>query len=290
MNEISSMTGYACVSKDVKTGTLTLELKSLNHRYLDVQFRIPDELRFIEGNLRELMANTISRGKLECRISYVTVKNNIATGQLNTVNLTNLNKLNLLVKEHVTAATPMSITEILKWPGILSEESIESNLMQETLVGLAKAALVEFRETRVREGQKLKAMLLDRVEIMENLTSGISEVVPQLIVSYQEKLSNKLKEILGNPNDERLNQELAMFIAKIDVDEELSRLQTHLIEVKRILHKGGSCGKRLDFLMQELNREANTLGSKSISVEISKTSIELKVLIEQMREQIQNIE
>ena len=162
--------------------------------------------------------------------------------------------------------------------------------MRESVLSLLAKALEEFQQTRLREGGKLKNSLIERLSRMEELARSIAPLVPQLVKAYQDRLAAKLMEAAGNPDDERLRQEAVLFAAKIDVDEELTRLQTHLTEVRRVLDKGGVAGKRLDFLMQELNREANTLGSKSVAAESSNVSMELKVLIEQMREQIQNIE
>jgi len=184
----------------------------------------------------------------------------------------------------------LSVAEILKWPGILVSDSSPTTDLQEACNNLLQITLTELVSTRLREGEKLKAILIDRLTQMRQLTSALSPRIPTLIKNFQEKLILRLQEAQIDCNDDRIRQELVLFASKIDIDEELSRLNTHLDEVEQTLLKGGASGKRLDFLMQELNRESNTLGSKSLDVEVSKISVELKVLIEQMREQVQNIE
>ena len=284
------MTGFAAVSRDTDFGTIAVELRAVNHRYLDVQFRMPDDLRTVEGTMREMIATKLTRGKVDCRSSFTPLSTTTAGTQLNVEAIEELARLDQAVREQFSDIVPMSVAEVLKWPGVVASRDIPQEILRESTLTLLAEALEEFQQTRLREGDKLKIMLLERVSSMEILAKDVAPLVPQLVRAYQDKLAQKLSEALGNADDERLRQEAVLFAAKIDIDEELIRLQTHLAEVRRILGKGGSCGKRLDFLMQELNREANTLGSKSVSTEISRASMELKVAIEQMREQIQNIE
>jgi uncharacterized protein (TIGR00255 family) len=287
---IASMTGFAATAQEFDFGTVALELRAVNHRYLDVQFRIPDELRIIESAIREQIAARLTRGKVDCRISFAS-RVTIATGsELNLAAVQELVKLDAQVRSHVPGVAALSVAEILRWPGVLATHDVPSETLRESALGLLAQALEEFQQTRLREGAKLKDSLLERVARMEELARGVAPLIPQIVKTYQEKLTAKLMEAAGSPDDERLRQEAILYAAKVDVDEELTRLQTHLGEVRRILSRGGAAGKRLDFLMQELNREANTLGSKSVSTESSNVSMELKVLIEQMREQIQNIE
>jgi uncharacterized protein (TIGR00255 family) len=287
---IYSMTGFAVAAAEVPHGTLNLELRSVNHRYLEVQFRLPDELRALETAMRELIAARLSRGKVDCRLSFAPLAAGTGELQLNTDLLQQLLHLNRVVQAQSPDSQSLRVGEVLRWPGMLGPESVPLEGLKEPALELCRNALDELSSTRGREGEKLKAMLLQRIVHMRHLAAGVAPRLPKLLAAYQEKLAGRLREALGTSDDERVRQELALFAQKIDVDEELSRLQAHLSEVERILDTGGAAGKRLDFLMQELNREANTLGSKSVAAEVSQVSMELKVLIEQMREQIQNIE
>jgi len=287
---ILSMTGFASTTREFPGGMLSLELRAVNHRYLDVQMRLPEELRIIEPALRELIASRVSRGKLECRVGLNQTDNASPTLELNTDYLDKLISLAGEVRARAPEVKELSVAELLRWPGVLrSNELPPETLQQLTLEGLGKV-LEDFAATRAREGEKLKAVLIERVVGMETIISTIKPKLPLILDAYMARLSARLRDAVENVDDDRLKQEFTLFAQKIDVDEELARLTTHLTEVRRILSKGGQAGKRLDFLMQELNREANTLGSKSVSTETTQASVELKVLIEQMREQIQNIE
>ncbi len=284
------MTGFAAISRDLDFGTVAVEVRAVNHRYLDVQFRMPDDLRLTESAMREKISALLTRGKIECRVGFTPLAALTGGAALNVAVVEELSRLDEAVRSRLAGVDPMSVAEVLRWPGVLASRGASIDELRETTLALLDQALEEFQQTRLREGEKLKTMLLERVASMESLTKELTPLIPQLLRNYQDKLAQKLSEALSNSDDERLRQEVMLFAAKIDVDEELIRLATHLSEVRRILAKGGACGKRLDFLMQELNREANTVGSKSVSAEVSKLSMELKVLIEQMREQIQNIE
>jgi uncharacterized protein (TIGR00255 family) len=182
------------------------------------------------------------------------------------------------------------VSDVTRWPGIVEAEAISLEQLRSQAQGLLERSLSEFTASRAREGEKLKELLLDRVTRMERLVEKVKPRIPQLVASYQERLAARLKDAMAELDEDRIRQELILFAAKVDVEEELSRLSTHLTETRRILQQGGAVGKRLDFLMQELNRESNTLGSKSVDIEVSQAAVELKVLIEQMREQVQNIE
>ncbi len=287
---IFSMTGYAAIAGELPFGGITLELRAVNHRYLDLQFRIPDDLRLLEPQLRERLAASISRGKVECRIAFNRLLGAQGTLQLNGELLQQLTLLDEKVRGALPAAEPLSVGDVLRWPGVLGNDALPMELVAERCVSLLDQAVQDFNAARAREGEKLKAVLLERIERMESIVSAVAPRIPQLIGAYQDKMAARLREAMLDPEGERLKQELVMFAAKIDVDEELQRLGAHFAEIRRILDKGGAAGKRLDFLMQELNREANTLGSKSVDVGITQNAMELKVLIEQMREQIQNIE
>ena len=287
---IYSMTGYASVSRDLPLGTVSLELRSVNHRYLDVQFRVPEEFRAFEPPMREALGARLTRGKLECRIGLTRAPAAPALLEINEPLLRKLTELNSHVRQAMPNAANLSVNDVLRWPGMFGAETLPVEELREACMSMLAMAVEEFTATRGREGEKLKAMLLERVATMEGLARGIAPKIPQLVATHQEKLTQRLKEVVASLDEERIRQEVTLFATRIDVDEELTRLNTHLSEVRRILGNGGNVGKRLDFVMQELNREANTLGSKSVDVEVSQTSMELKVLIEQMREQVQNIE
>lgn len=287
---IYSMTGYASAARELASGVLNVELRSVNHRYLDIQFRLPDELRPAEPAMRELLAARLNRGKIECRVTWTPAAASRKTPELDGELLAQLVALDAQVRAALPEAGHLAVPDILRWPGMLGAESIPVEQQRAACRELLQQALDEFAVTRSREGEKLKQMLLERAAAVERRVADVAPRMPQLIAAFQEKLGTRLKEALGNADDERIRQEVVLFANKIDVDEELSRLTAHIGELKRVLAAGGAVGKRLDFLMQELNREANTLGSKAADIAVTQVSMELKLLIEQMREQIQNIE
>lgn len=287
---IHSMTGYAAVSSEISGGTLNIELRSVNSRYLDIQFRVADELRVLESGIREAIGARVTRGKVDCRLSLSTTAIGPRAQALNLAALEELGKLTEIVRLRLPEATPLRTADVLRWPGVLAEGTISETELREQSAALASKAIGELVAARSREGAKLAGVILERVAAMRKSVAAVAPFVPEAIAAYQEKLSARLREALGSADDERVRQEIAVFGMKIDVDEELQRLKTHLDEVERVLAKGGAAGKRLDFLMQELNREANTLASKAASQAISDCALELKLLIEQMREQVQNIE
>ena len=287
---INSMTGFASRSRDFDYGQLNLELRSVNHRYLEIQLRIPDELRSLEPGLREAIGQKISRGKVDCRLGYTAIPSAAKGLPLNQGVLRQLIKYNDSIKSLLPGGAPLSVSNILNFPGIFDQDAPPVDRIAADAYTLLAETLTELSHSRAREGDKLKVILLERGARLDVLAAEAGPLVPKLVAAFEEKLATKIREALAGPADDRLRQEVVLFASKIDVDEELSRLKAHLTEVRRVLEKGGSAGKRLDFLMQELNREANTLGAKSVSSEVSKISVEMKVLIEQMREQIQNIE
>lgn len=287
---ICSMTGFAALERETADGVLIIELRSVNHRYLELQMKLDDSVRTFEPLIREQIAAKLGRGKVECRMSLIAALDRTQQMELNVGILQRLSQLAGEVQQKFPQHQPLSIAEILHWPGVLTNQGVNQEaLANEIREGLLQV-LQDISDSRVREGAKLKAMILERLATMEQVIAGIKPLLPLQIKTYQERLAAKLQETLANANEERLSQELAIFMQRVDVDEELTRLYAHITEVRRILNADAAAGKRLDFLMQELNREANTLGSKSVSLEISHASMELKVLIEQMREQIQNIE
>ncbi len=296
---ILSMTGYASASAELASGSLTLELRAVNHRYLDVQLRMPDELRSFENSLREAIVAQLQRGKVECRINYAS-RMAQAGAVLNRDLLQQLAAWSREVRDALPDARTLSVADVLRWSGVLEAPSASAEELRDTLLNLMQTVLSEFSASRAREGEKLKDFLLQRVEKIESLRDSVMPHVPAAIAAYEQKLIARLREAMqlapaqdagtAGITDERVRQEVTLFASKIDVDEELSRLASHLSEMRRILAHGGAVGKRLDFLMQELNREANTLGSKSVDAEVSRVAMEMKILIEQMREQIQNLE
>ena len=287
---ILSMTGFASTSREFPGGLLAMELRAVNHRYLDVQLRLPEELRVIEPQLREQIAAAVSRGKLECRVTLAQSGSDAPRMELNPLVLDSLLDVVAQLKARLPGAKDLGTGELLRWPGVLNSNSLQPEALQQLCLGQLSALLADFNATRAREGEKLADILRSRITAIETIVAHVKPKLPAILSAWQAKLSSRLQEALGSVDDDRLKQEFALFAQKIDVDEELSRLVAHLSEVKRILKQGGQAGKRLDFLMQELNREANTLGSKSVSTETTQASVELKVLIEQMREQIQNLE
>ncbi|HEU0188366.1 MAG TPA: YicC/YloC family endoribonuclease [Gallionella sp.] len=291
---ILSMTGYATASAELDSGSLTLELRAVNHRYLDLQLRMPDELRSVEGALREAITAQLQRGKVECRINYAS-RGAQSGAALNHDLLQQLAAWNKEVQDALPDALSLSVADVLRWNGLLETPSASADELRVALLDLLQGVLQEFSASRAREGEKLRDFLLQRMEKIEALRTSVMPHVPAAIAAYEHKLAARLREAMQNAAtqdmwDERIRQEITLFASKIDVDEELSRLASHLTEMRRILVQGGAVGKRLDFLMQELNREANTLGSKSVDAEVSRSAMEMKILIEQMREQIQNLE
>ena len=287
---ISSMTGYAVQMHDSGRGTLHLELRTVNSRYLDMSFRIGEELRVAEPVLREMISARLNRGKVDCRFYLLpasTVPREVAP---NRALLQQLARLQLAVREQIPDAGPLNVAEILRWPGMMGDDTLDVTALQAQCTALGRAALDELVATRRREGEKLAAMILDRVEQMRALVADAAPRLPKALADYQERMATRLREAAASLDEERIRQEMGLFATRVDVAEELNRLVAHLDEVARVVGKGGAAGKRLDFLMQELNREANTLASKSVSAEITGIAVDMKLLIEQMREQVQNIE
>ncbi len=286
---VKSMTGFAAVTRDVTGGRIAIELKSVNHRYLEFQTRMPEEIRSLEGAMREQIAAALSRGKVDCRVTLT----NDTTQTTTTPSQAALTALMATQAEILSAfdARPLSVWEIMHAPGVMAATEMTAESIKEPLLSLFGDAVAELDATRVREGEKLAQMLIERLDGIDQLTKQVAPLIPQMVQSYEDKLKQKIADAnLSAASDDRLKQEVVLFASRIDIAEELNRLGAHTTEVRRVLKGGGAIGKRLDFLMQELNRESNTLGSKSVSAESTKVSIELKVLIEQMREQIQNIE
>jgi uncharacterized protein (TIGR00255 family) len=287
---IHSMTGYAALERDLGPVRLALELKSVNGRFLDLNFRCAEELRFLEMPLRERLAAAIARGKVDCRLHLQT--GSTATAQLapNMALVAQLARLQEEVRGVLPDAAPLSVADALRWPGVLANDSVPPERLQTECFALLDAVLAEFVASRAREGARLGDALRERVARMRAAVAQVEPLVPAAIAEYTGRLAAKLREAVAALDEERIRQEIGVFAAKIDVAEELARLVAHLAEVERVLAKGGAVGKRLDFLTQELNREANTLAAKSVSAAVTAIALELKLLIEQVREQVQNLE
>jgi uncharacterized protein (TIGR00255 family) len=287
---IASMTGFAAAAQESAQGSLAVELKTVNHRYLEFQTRIPEELRPLEPAMREAVGAKLTRGKVDCRVTFTPVTTAARALMPDAQALSTLHAASQAVLSRFPEARSLSVAEILHWPGVLADESLSPEKLKEQVLGLLERAIADLNASRSREGAKLDAVLRERLDRMSELVREAQPLIPGAMKAFQDKLAAKLAEAGAAPSDERVHQEVVLYAARIDVDEELSRLTTHVAEFRRVLDRGGACGKRLDFLCQELNREANTLGSKSVANEMTRTSVELKVLIEQMREQVQNIE
>ncbi|KCV28133.1 TIGR00255 family protein [Bordetella bronchiseptica SBL-F6116] len=307
---IRSMTAFGNARADLEQGSLALELRSVNSRYLDLYFRLPDELRHVETPLRELLTAKLARGKVEVRVSYTRA----ASTELSTLDPQWLRSLAAQL-DNARAILPEvaapRLVELFNWPGQRGNDALDPQAWGAACMQAAQQALAQMQEGRAREGERLAAMMRECADGVGRIVDGVETHLPQLLVDHREKLALKLREavesafpggfahITGPELSERLTQEATLFALRIDVAEELSRLRSHLEELRHLLgdgpaksdaKRGGSAGKRLDFLFQEMNREANTLGSKAGSLEVTRAAMDLKLLIEQMREQAQNLE
>ena len=288
---IYSMTAFASGKCDTDYGQIELELRSLNHRYLELALRLPDDLRSAEPMIREQLGQQLQRGKVDCNIKYR--RRPGAAGVQLALNRDLANQLEKIAAEFsatMSSAAPSSIVEWLRWPGVVEEVEPDLAPLQNELAKLLKTTLAELVAFRGREGQRLKAMIEQRLDAVEALVARVREWLPEIRLAMRARLDQKVSVIIERVDPDRLEQELAILLQKMDIDEELDRLGAHLAEVRRSLELDQAVGRRLDFLMQELHREANTLGSKSVDARTTQVSVDLKVLIEQMREQVQNIE
>ncbi|MCX7099630.1 MAG: YicC family protein [Methylococcales bacterium] len=287
---IRSMTAYAGNEASTGDSTIACELRSVNHRYCDITIKLPDHLRFIESDVRAILAAKINRGKLECSLSIKKQSKGGAGFQVNLDAVTALLAATDQIEEHMLAPLSFSALDVLAFPGIAQEQGPDKTHLNETITHLVKQTLAQFLEMREREGAQLKLLISERCQKMQGFVSLASQRMPEVLQQVRTKITDRITELVAQPDFDRLEQELVYLTQKMDVSEELDRLNTHITEVLRVLNEKDPVGRRLDFLMQELNREANTLGSKSTDKDMTQIAIELKVLIEQMREQIQNIE
>jgi uncharacterized protein (TIGR00255 family) len=284
-----SMTAFARQEVEHEWGSLSWEIRSVNHRYLEPHLRLPENFKELEGFLRENLRKTLSRGKVECTLRFTPE----AEVQQLVVN-------ERYVKEVIQAAESvqgmlsnhqaLDALELLRWPGVLQDTKIDMGLVKQSAKDLFGKALEDLLEGRGREGVELAVLINQRLDSISDIVAEVREKMPQILQNQRDNLAQRLEELKAELDETRLEQEMALLAQKADVDEEMDRLNTHVQEVRRVLKQKGPIGRRLDFLMQELNREANTLSSKSIVANTTQSAVELKVLIEQMREQIQNIE
>ena len=287
---IRSMTAFARQECENSQGVLVWEMRSLNHRYLDIAIRLPEELRMLEPSVRERVTARLGRGKVECALRYRLPANLQAAINLDEDNLVRLLDACRVVEGRHGNVAPINAGEVLRWPGVVREVEVERAPLMELALSLLDLALDELIEMREREGRQIREILEQRCTVMSGLVSRVRQRLPDVHARIRDKLLSRLAGLEEPLDPGRLEQELVFLAQKMDVDEELDRLDGHIAEVRRVLEISEPVGRRLDFLMQEFNREANTLGSKSADADTTRVSVELKVLIEQMREQVQNAE
>jgi uncharacterized protein (TIGR00255 family) len=287
---IASMTGFARRETTGSWGTLVCELRSVNHRFLEAGFRLPDDLRSAEGELRARLARQLRRGKVDCTLSYRRPQGAGALLEVNSDALARLLAAVEVVKSTLPDAAAVSALDVLRWPGVLREDGPEGEQLLAVAYAVFGATLEELVAARAREGARLRELLEQRCASLETLVKDVRARLPEVHARVRARLDERVAELSASIDRERLEQELAILLQRLDVDEELERLSGHIEEVRRVIGGSEPAGRRLDFLMQELNREANTLSSKSQDLETTRSAVDMKVLIEQMREQVQNAE
>ena len=285
-----SMTAFSRQQLEQDWGSLTWEIRSVNHRYLETSFRLPEAFRSLENAVREIARKRLNRGKVECQLRYQAVESSQSELQLNNELVLKLTHANSEIQDLAGTSSPLSSMELLRWPGVIMDRQIDFKVLQSEALQLFEKALDDLVASREREGESLKGLLVQRIKSIREIVSNVREKMPDILKKQRQSLLDKLQDLQAEIEPTRLEQEIALLAQKADVDEELDRLDSHLNEVERVIGTKGQKGRRLDFLMQELNREANTLSSKAIVVETTMGAVELKVLIEQMREQVQNVE
>lgn len=289
---IHSMTGFAAARSDTEFGVLSVELRSLNHRYSELSIRLPEELRVTEPTLRQMLSARVKRGKLDATVRFRAQAGGTSTGMaLNEPLARKLAEVADQARALFPDAQPGDLPGWLAWPGVVNQPEADLTPLHQELLGLVEAALAELVAYRRREGEQLAALINERLAEVKSITAQVRKWMPEIAQRQRARMIEKVQALTEVSADEsRLEQEIAFILQRMDVDEELDRLDAHVAEVERSLASDKPIGRRLDFLMQELNREANTLGSKSADARASQACVDLKVLIEQMREQVQNIE
>ncbi|MFT5425541.1 MAG: hypothetical protein ACI9ZT_000473 [Gammaproteobacteria bacterium] len=286
----ASMTAYGRTEETNEIGHVTWEIRTVNHRYLEVSIRLPEELRMLEAKIREHVSNKLNRGKVDCTLRFDADEISRKGLSINTELAKNLVQSAESIQSSMANPAALNAMDVLRWPGVINRDMIDAESISVPLLEQLDATLEHVVETRLGEGQKLQAMIIERCDSIATLLKVFKEKLPEIQQMLRDRLTQKSQELSIELDNDRLEQEILLLVQKSDVAEELDRLDAHLGEVRHVLQKNKPVGRRLDFLMQELNREANTLGSKAANLDYTNTSVDLKVLIEQMREQIQNIE
>ncbi|WP_295802558.1 YicC/YloC family endoribonuclease [uncultured Microbulbifer sp.] len=286
-NKVRSMTAFGRAEVNYATGTAVWEMRSVNHRYLEPHFRLPEAARALEPKLREILRKTLNRGKVEMTLNLKASSGEVAGIEINQALVDELVKA---AKQVAPDSQPLNPLEVLKWPGVIAEPETDAEEQANAVLEGFKQALQQVVDNREREGAELAGFIEARIKGIGEQVATVRALLPEILQNQREKLRSRLEELLEEIDKDRIEQEIALLAQKADVDEELDRLDAHITETRRVLKNGGPIGRRLDFLMQEFNREANTLSSKAVVTDTTQAAVELKVLIEQMREQVQNIE
>jgi uncharacterized protein (TIGR00255 family) len=287
---IRSMTAFASEGYQSAWGTMTWELRSFNHRYLESIIRLPEPLRCLEASVRERVSKTLSRGKVECVLRFQSAPETLAALSLNRVLVEHLLAIVAELEQITGPGTGLQLADVLHWPGVVTEAEPNVEQLESSILACLDKALAELVTSREREGERITAMIQQRCYSMRERVRQVRARRPAVLAGWREKLLARLATLPLEPDFNRLEQELVIVAQRLDVEEELDRLDAHLDEINAVLQRPESVGRRLDFLMQELHREANTLSAKASDTETTRATVELKVLIEQMREQVQNIE
>jgi uncharacterized protein (TIGR00255 family) len=286
----NSMTAFARETQTGEHGELTWELRSVNHRFLEVHVRLPEDLRGLEPRLRERLNARLRRGKVDCALRYVPTVGAGGDVRVNRHYVAQLLAAAREVSELVGQPAAPDPYELLRWPGVVQEERLDLGPVQTQALDLLELAMDSLAATRSREGERLAGLVRQRCDRLQDCVHRVRERMPSVLLEIRQRILEKLEEVRSELEPNRLEQELALLAQRLDVHEEMDRLEAHVDEVRAVVDGDRPVGRRLDFLMQELNREANTLASKSSDVQVTRLAVEMKVLIEQMREQVQNIE
>jgi uncharacterized protein (TIGR00255 family) len=287
---VASMTAFARQQADHDFGTLIWEIRAVNHRYLEPSFRLPESLRHLEGALRELLRQNVQRGKVEAQLKLLSSAATLGTMSLNESVLNQLKTATTTLSTHFNTQAQLNPFDILRWPGLIAEREQDSKALEESVLSLFTTALQHFQQQREREGAELKRLIEERLSQVSSIVSTIRADMPKILAAQAERIKAQFTELQLQVEPTRLEQEIVLIAQKADIHEELDRLDTHVKELQHTFKQKGQVGRRLDFLLQEFNREANTICSKAIVTATTFGAVELKVLIEQMREQVQNIE
>lgn len=285
-----SMTAFGRTSLDGESGNYTCEIRTVNHRYLEVNIRLPDELRQFESHCRQIISEKLNRGRVDCYIKKVESNNALESANINTSVLNQLTKLASQVNDTLDPVQPLRMIDVLRWPNVLETPEVPENVVKNEAAKLMTNTLDRVVVSRQSEGEKLETLIQLRLDEIDGLITKVTALIPEVNNLYRSKITEKLAQVKDELDESRVEQEMIIFLQKSDIAEEIDRLKVHVNEVRKTLSQNKPVGRRLDFLMQELNREANTLGSKSHNAELTNHAVDLKVLIEQMREQVQNIE